>query len=163
MKNIIIRQVDPDDFTGCHTVESRSFPPGEAAWATSITTRIETYPEGYLVAEQDGRIVGHMNSGSTHKDDISDVSFKQLVGHDPDGRNIVVFTLSVLPEHRGKGIAELLLNQFIELSHGLGKEAILLLCKEELIPFYQRFGFDRMGLSTSTHGNAVWHQMRLNL
>jgi len=98
MSEYTIRMVEPDDLTACHTIEARCFPPSEAAWTTSLQARINTYPEGFLVAERDGTIVGQVNSGSTHKNDISDEEFKQLIGHDPDGENIVIFSLSVLPE-----------------------------------------------------------------
>ena len=37
----------------------------------------------------------------------------------------------------------------------------MLTCKERLIGFYARFGFVDEGVSASTHGDVVWHQMRL--
>lgn len=158
-----IRMVEPDDLTACHTVEANSFPPSEAAWTTSLRTRIETYPEGFLVAEHNGRVVGQVNSGSTHKDDISDEEFKQLIGHDPDGENIVIFSLSVLPEYRSKGIGSRLMNNFIEQARDMGKSKILLLCKEDLIRYYARWGFLDNGLSSSQHGGCRWHEMALPL
>ena len=36
-----------------------------------------------------------------------------------------------------------------------------LTCKDRLIGFYARFGYQDEGVSESTHGNVVWHQMRL--
>jgi ribosomal protein S18 acetylase RimI-like enzyme len=48
---------------------------------------------------------GILNSSATNKDDISDEALKQLIRHHPDGRNIVVFGLAVLPEYRKQGIA----------------------------------------------------------
>ncbi|WP_285905604.1 GNAT family N-acetyltransferase [Pseudodesulfovibrio pelocollis] len=163
MENITIRMVEPDDLTACHTIEARSFPPLEAAWTSALRTRIETYPEGYLVAELENRVVGQINSGSTSKDDISDAEFKQLVGHDPDGENIVIFSLSVLPEYRNRGIATRLLDGFVNHARDMGKHKVLLLCKEDLVPYYQRRGFAHGGLSASTHGGAVWHSMSLAL
>jgi hypothetical protein len=43
------------------------------------------------------------------------------------------------------------------------RKNILLLCKQELIPYNQKIGFEQMGLSSSRHGGAAWHQMRLRL
>ena len=43
------------------------------------------------------------------------------------------------------------------------KENILLLCKHHLITYYEKLGFDHVGLSKSTHGGAEWHEMRLAL
>jgi ribosomal protein S18 acetylase RimI-like enzyme len=163
MESITIRMVEPDDLTACHTIEARSFPAPEAAWTTSLRNRIELYPEGYLVAELDNRIVGQINSGSTHKDDISDEDFKQLIGHDPDGGNIVIFSLSVLPEYRSRGIASKLLNGFVNQARELGKSKVMLLCKEDLVGYYTRRGFQDAGISASRHGGASWHVMTMAL
>ena len=42
-----------------------------------------------------------------------------------------------------------------------GRKGIVLTCKERLIGFYAQFGFVDEGVSVSTHGDVVWHQMRL--
>ncbi|EGB16653.1 GCN5-related N-acetyltransferase [Pseudodesulfovibrio mercurii] len=163
MKALTIRHADMDDLPACHTIEANCFPPAEAAWASSLRNRIEIYPEGFLVAELEGRVVGQVNAGSTDKDDITDEEFKQLIGHDPDGRNIVIFSLSVHPDFQKRGIAGKLLANFIEHARDMGKSAIKLLCKEPLTSFYTRFGFTDDGLSRSTHGGVPWHAMTLIL
>ena len=163
MTKLTIRMVEPDDLTACHTIEARCFPPSEAALISSLDKRINTYPEGFLVAEYDGCIVGQVNSGSTHKDDISDEEFKQLIGHDRDGQNIVIFSLSVLPEFQRQGIGSKLLGNFLELSREMGKSKVILLCKDELVPYYTLHGFQNAGLSASRHGGVSWHEMSLSL
>jgi hypothetical protein len=52
---------------------------------------------------------------------------------------------------------------FIEVSKGLEKKKILLLCKSELIRYYQNFGFLCREKSKSTHGGFEWHEMYLVL
>lgn len=163
MPEYTIRTVEPEDLTACHTVEARSFPPCEAALTTSLEKRIHLYPEGFLVAECAGQVVGQVNSGSTAKDDITDEAFKALIGHDPDGHNIVIFSLSVLPEHRKNGVGSKLLTRFIQQARDLKKKRILLLCKTDLISYYARHGFQDNGISASTHGEAQWHEMALAL
>ena len=88
MNRIIIRHVLPEDFDHCFAVETSGFPPEEAATRETIKLRIDTFPEGFLVAEIDGRLVGILNSGATDKDYISDEELKQLVGHDPCASSI---------------------------------------------------------------------------
>src|SRR5512145_1905954 len=91
MNEIIIRNALPEDLDECFLVETSGFPPEEAATRETIRLRIETFPEGFFVAELDGRVVGMLNSAATNKDDISDEELKQLIGHDPHGKNMVVF------------------------------------------------------------------------
>ncbi len=160
---LVIRNVEQRDLDACFETESRCFLPSEAASRENIARRIELFPEGFLVAELDGRVVAHVNSGSTGKDDITDEAFKAMVGHDSGGANIVIFCLAVLPEFRRRGIARRLLLRFFEESKELGKRRIMLLCKTDLIPFYRNFGYAYAGESASTHGGFTWHEMVLAL
>jgi len=163
MDRVIIRNVTPADLDECFLVEVSGFPEEEAASKETVRLRIETFPQGFLAAELNGRVIGILNSASTHKDDISDEKLKQLIGHDLKGKNMVVFALAVLPEYRGHGIARQLMARFIEEARRLEKENVLLLCKQHLIAYYQGMGFEHAGLSKSTHGGAEWHEMRLKL
>jgi ribosomal protein S18 acetylase RimI-like enzyme len=163
MNDIIIRHVLPTDLDDCVLVETSGFLPEEAASRETIKLRLEMFPQGFLVAEINGRVVGILNSAATDKDDISDEELKQLIGHDPDGKNMVVFALAVLPEFQKRGIARQLMARFVEEARELKKENILLLCKQHLIAYYERLGFGHVGLSKSTHGGAEWHEMQLAL
>jgi ribosomal protein S18 acetylase RimI-like enzyme len=163
MNGIIIRNVRPTDLEECYLVEISGFPPEEAASKETIKLRIDTFPQGFIVAEIDGRVIGILNSAATNKEDISDEELKQLIGHDPDGKNLVVFALVVLPEFQKRGIANQLMNRFVEAAREHKKENVLLMCKQHLIAYYERMGFVHVGLSRSTHGGAKWHEMRLSL
>jgi ribosomal protein S18 acetylase RimI-like enzyme len=163
MKEAIIRNVRPSDLDGCLEVEVCGFPEEEAASRETIQDRIETFPQGFLVAELDGRIIGMLNSTSTNRQDIADQELKKMAGYDPDGRNIIVFALAVLPEYRRRGIARRLMLKCIEESKRLGKGKILLMCKSGLIGYYERMGFAHVGLSASTYGGAEWHEMSYSI
>jgi ribosomal protein S18 acetylase RimI-like enzyme len=162
MQDVLVRQVRKKDLDGCYEVESRCYTV-EGATKERIAKRIELFPLGFLVAEINGRIVGIINSGSTDKDDIADEELKDMVGHEPEGENIVIFSLAVLPEFQKKGISKLLMTNFVTVSKGLQKHKILLICKENLIEYYQNFGFAYAGKSSSKHGGFEWHELRLQL
>jgi len=76
---------------------------------------------------------------------------------------MVIFSLSVLPQFQRRGIADQLMTAFIKQAHKLNKKNILLLCKDDLIPYYSRHGFTDNGVSESDHGGAEWHEMGLVL
>ena len=161
--NVNIRTVQKGDIKACHRIEQACFESGEAASLKSIQERAAVYPDGFIVAEIDHSVVGMVNSGSTDSDDITDEAFKKLIGHTENGKNIVVFSVSVLPEFQGKGIASALMKQFIKRAGQLKKVNVLLLCKTDLIPFYKRLGFEYGGISDSTHGGSKWHEMVFRL
>jgi len=163
MSEVVIRNVQPQDLDECYLVETSGFLPEEAASRETIQLRIDTFPQGFFVAELGGRIVGMVNGASTNKDDISDEKLKQLIGHDANGRNMVIFALAVLPEFQKQGIAKQLMLRFIGEAGRNKKEKVLLICKYYLIAYYEGLGFIHAGLSSSTHGGAEWHEMRLSL
>jgi ribosomal protein S18 acetylase RimI-like enzyme len=163
MNDIKVRNVTIHDLDACFDLESQCFLPSEAASRDTIKKRLEVFPQGFLVAELDETVIGQINSGSTNKEDITDEAFKDLVGHDHDGKHIVIFSLAVLPEFQKKGIARQLMASFIEKSKKLKKKKIMLICKSELIDYYQRYGFVYTGESASTHGGFKWHEMYLPL
>lgn len=163
MGSILIRHVLPDDLDGCCLVEISGFPLQEAATRETIKLRMDTFPEGFLVAEVDARIVGMLNSASTNKNDIGNEELKQLIGHDANGKNMVVFALVVLPEFRKLGIARQLMARFIREAREQNKQNVLLICKQNLVAYYEKMGFIHVGLSASTHGDAEWHEMKLEL
>ena len=150
------------DLDGCYEVESRCYTV-EGATKERIAKRIELFPQGFLVAEINGRIVGIIDSSSTDKDDIANEELKDMVGHEPEGKNIVIFSLAVLPEFQKKGISKLLMTEFIAVSKELHKSQVLLICKEGLIEYYRNFGFAYVGKSRSKHGGFEWHELRLQL
>jgi GNAT superfamily N-acetyltransferase len=163
MHDVNIRNVTEADLDGCYEVEIACWPPEEAAAKETVERRIAAFPQGFFVAESDGRVIGMLNSCCTDREDLGDEELKQLVGHDVDGRNMVVFAVGVLPRFRKQGVAAALMLRFIRLARELNKEDVLLICKSDLVAYYERFGFVHAGLSRSTHGGATWQQMVLKL
>ncbi len=41
------------------------------------------------------------------------------------------------------------------------EKGLVLTCKDKLIHYYAKFGFENEGVSESTHGDVVWNKMRL--
>ena len=162
MVEIKIRNADKYDVGGCYRTESACYAT-EGATKEKIQKRIMLYSEGFLIAESEGEIIGLINSAATDKEDITDEDFKDMVGHTKDGRNMVIFSLAVLPEFQGKGISKQLMSKFIEVSKNLKKEKILLICKSKLVSYYQNYGFLYGGKSKSKHGGFEWHEMFLPL
>jgi len=155
-----MRQALGADIARCHQIEQACFEVTEAAPRSSIEKRQRLYPQGFIVAELRKTIVGFINSGATDKQDLSDEAFKDMVGHEDNGANIVVFSVAVDPAYQKNGIARQLLFRFCERATMLKKNAILLLCKSDLLGLYQKFGFIDLGKSASTHGGFSWHTMR---
>ncbi len=158
-----IRSAVPADLDRCHLIESIAYEGEEAATREKIRIRIETYPAGFMVIEIDGEIAGFINSGCADIVRMSNREFKELIGHHPDGRHTVIMSVVVHPECQGRGIASILLANFVLRMRRLKKVSIQLLCREMHIPFYERFGFRYVRPSEFAHGGKSWHEMQMVL
>ena len=54
-----------------------------------------------------------------------------------------------------------LLKRAIADAKDQGRKGLVLTCKDRLVHYYAKFGFENEGVSESVHGNVVWNQMRL--
>jgi ribosomal protein S18 acetylase RimI-like enzyme len=156
-----VRQARLADLDQCIAIEHAVFLPSEAAARDQIEARIRLYAEGFFVAQTGADLVGFINTGATAKDDLADEALKSMIGHDPTGANVVIFSVAVLPAWQGHGLAKRLIGAIVSQARGQRKRAVLLLCKRELIGFYERLGFVSRGPSNSSHGGFAWYQMRL--
>ena len=68
---------------------------------------------------------------------------------------------NTLPAYRNHGYAGELLKRAIADAKDQGRKGLVLTCKDRLVHYYAKFGFENEGVSESVHGNIVWNQMRL--
>ena len=66
----------------------------------------------------------------------------------------------VTPDCR-HGCAGQVLRRVIADARERGRRGCVLTCKDALVHYYEKFGFVNEGVSQSTHGGVVWHDMRL--
>lgn len=157
------REAKPADTDRCFEIETSAYEGDEAATHAKISKRIETYPEGFLILEVDGRIVGFINCGCAHEVEMSDEEFKELIGHDPDASNVVIMSVVVDPAAQGKGHSRALMDEFVGRMRRMDKKMIHLMCKEHHVPLYEKLGYGYLRPSTSDHGGMVWHEMSMRL
>ena len=163
MENIVIREVRIDDLDRCFEIESQSYQGDEAASREKIRKRISVYPEGFVVLEVSGEVVGFINSGATDTVELSNEHFKELIGHNPEGKYIVIMSVVVHPAYQRNGFAGKLMEHFVDIMKNLNKAGIYLICQEQLIDLYAKYGFKYLSGSNSDHGGLSWHEMALSL
>ena len=163
MPTLTLRNALPTDAARCFHIETTAYEGDEAATLEKIATRIAQYPEGFLILEEDGAVVGFINSGCAHEVVMSDEAFKELVGHDVEAPNVVIMSVVVDPAHQGKGYAKKLMTAFVQRMGTLGKQTIHLMCKQQHVPLYTRMGYTYVRPSPSDHGGMAWHEMLMTL
>jgi len=161
--SILIREAKEEDLDRCFEIETLSYEGDEAASKEKILRRIQTYPEGFIVLEVNNIIAGFINCGACNTVELSDEEFKELVGHDRDGKYIVIMSVVVHPNFQRRGYSTALMNHFIHKMKELQKKEIHLICQTSLLDMYASFGFKYIGESDSDHGGLSWHEMILEL
>ena len=160
---VTIRRVRMEDLDSVAEIEAVCFPAAEAAPRKSFAARIAAFPEHFLVAEAEGKLIGFINGCVTNSPVIYDELFYSTEHHIPNGENLTVFGLDVIPDYRSRGIAAQLMRQFIQTAKDTHRKSVILTCKEQLVPYYESFGYINNGISGSTHGSAKWYDMTLVL
>lgn len=159
----MIRNAKLHDLDNLTRMEAVSYPEAEGASRESIKGRLETFPNHFWILEEDGRMLAFINGLVTNEKDLTDEMYDHPKMHDENGRWQMIFSVVTAPEYRRRGYAGQVMRKVIEDAKRQKREGVVLTCKEELIPFYSRFGFVNEGISGSTHGNVTWYQMRLTL
>ena len=163
MSDYKIRNVAESDLDRCFEIEQVSYEGDEAATREKIRKRIRQYPEGFIVLDLNGMVVGFINCGATDNVDLANEEFKDLIGHESNGKHIVIFSVVVHKDFQGKGFAGKLLADFMNRIKRMQKRSIHLICRDNLIEFYKKYGFEYIRKSDSTHGGLNWHEMVLSL
>ena len=157
-----IRHADAADLDGLAALEAAGFPPEEAAGRASLAARIQAYGNHFWLMIEEGRPVSFVDGMVTDEPDLLDAMYDNAALHDEAGAWQMVFGVVTAPDRRRRGYAGALLRRAIEDARSQGRRGLVLTCKERLIPYYAGFGFRDEGVSEkSSHGGAVWHQMRL--
>jgi len=159
MPALTFRNALPADAARCFEIEISAYEGDEAATLEKIATRITQYPQGFLILEADGAVVGFINCGCAFDVVMSDEAFKELVGHSPEAPNVVIMSVVVDPAHQGKGYSKVLMTEFVQRMRDMGKQTIHLMCKAQHVPLYERMGYAYVRPSPSDHGGMAWHEM----
>lgn len=157
-----IRQEEADEAA---TVESTCFSPAEACSREHMHERIAAAPDLFLVAidKETGKIAGFFNGVATNENRLRDEFFTDASLHDPNGKNIILTGLAVLPQYRHMGLARELSFLYSRIQQDRGILKMVLTCVDEKVKMYEQFGFHDLGESLSNWGGRKWHEMEIDL
>ena len=106
-----------------------------------------------------GKIAGYLNGLVTDETSLRDAFFRQTGLHDPEGNNVMILSLGVLPQYRGQGLASALMEKYAQQERERGRRMLVLTCLEEKVGMYEKMGFKDQGMSESSWGGESWHEM----
>ncbi|GAA5918327.1 hypothetical protein JCM5296_005605 [Sporobolomyces johnsonii] len=154
--------VQPEDLSQAYALEFAGFPEDEAASLESLTYRQENAPSLFLGAySSDPRqLVGYICATLTPDSSLSHASMSR---HDPAAPYVAIHSVCIDPSQRRKGVALGLLDEYLRrLAHMDGVKGARLISHEELIPLYQKAGFELVGKSDVVHGGQPWFELKVD-
>ena len=155
-----IRNATMDDLQAIAAVEAACFPAAEAATAEEFAGRLAHYASHFWLLLEQGKLVAFVDGFCTDTPDLTDEMYADAALHDENGAWQMIFGVNTIPAYRKHGYAGQLLQCAIEDARKQGRKGLVLTCKEKLIAYYAKFGFENEGISESVHGNVTWYQMR---
>jgi len=159
-KLFVFRTIRQEEAEQAVLIEAICFPPNEMCKREHMLPRIAAAADFFWVAEDrtTGRIAGFINGIATDETAFRDEFFTDASLHNPEGKNIMILGVDVLPEYRGQGLARKLVQSYAMLMQG---RRLVLTCLDRLVPMYTKFGFRDLGDSASVWGGERWHEMDL--
>lgn len=123
--DITIRTWTETDFKGIYECQRSAYADHEESALINerlLAMELEAFPEGQVLAEVDGKVVGYSTSLILDLEDSErKYLYSELTGagsfntHDPSGETLYGADIAVHPDYRGKGIAALLYEKRKEL------------------------------------------------
>lgn len=139
-----IRLIRPEEAAEAAEAERICFPPNEAGKREIVEERAALAGEQFLVAadRKSGKIAGYLNGLVTDETSLRDAFFRQTGLHDPEGANVMILSLGVLPQYRGQGLASALMEKYAQQERERGRSMLVLTCLEEKVGMYEKMGFN---------------------
>ena len=157
-----IRYATIEDIKAITAVETECFPPAEAATEKEFIESVRYYGNHFWLMFEQEKLIAFVDGFVTDEPDLTDEMYENASMHNENGAWQMIFGVNTLPTYRKYGYAGKLIRRAIEDAKQQGRKGLVLTCKDKLVPYYAKFGFQDEGVTDkSTHGNVVWHQMRL--
>lgn len=157
-----IRTATIEDLDAIARVEAECFPVAEAATKEEFEKRLTVYSNHFWLMFDGDKLIAFVDGFVTNEEDLTDEMYENAAMHDEHGTWQMIFGVNTMPSYRKKGYAGALIERAISDARSQGRKGVVLTCKDQLVHYYEKFGFKCEGISTkSVHGNVEWNQMRL--
>jgi len=113
-----------------------------------------------LGAYQESELIAFICSTLTSSPTLTHESMQR---HEPLGEYLAIHSVCVQDQHRNKGVAKGLLNEYLKRVNEQGRvKGIRLISKRHLVPMYEGVGFTNKGKSQVVHGKDPWFELAID-
>ena len=137
---MVIRNLRSDDISTVLRLEAEAYVPELLETERGFLRKIQIFPQGCLCCEEDGQIHAFAISHPWHGEEEVGIDAHELVIPDPPDC-YYIHDLVVEHKFRGRGLAELLVKQLLEVARGSGLSKLVLVAVQNSEPFWAQYGF----------------------
>ena len=161
----VFRSILPEETEQAVEIETTCFPPHEACKPEIMRARGAVAADWFLVAvdRATGKIAGFIDGLATNDEALRDAIYTDANLHNPEGCNVMILGVNVLPDYRRQGLAREMMVQYLQREQARGTKRVILTCLSHRVGMYRAFGFHEIGASDSTWGNEAWIEMDVRL
>ena len=155
------RNIKQNEAEEAAEIERICFPPNEACSKKHMKDRVAGIADLFLVVidKENGKMAGFLNGLATDDEILKDEFFTDASLHNPEGKNVMLLGLDVLPEYRGQGLASEIMERYLKREKECGRRRVVLTCLDEKVKMYEKMGYKDLGISGSVWGGEKWHDM----
>ena len=147
-----------------YSIEISSYPEDEAATREKLDLRIRKASSFFYGAFRVGSseeisLVGFVCGTLVASETLTE---EAMAKHDPAGTTLCIHSIVVEESLRRRGLATWMLQEYLQrVASETKTERVLLICKENLVGFYESCGFGFIGPSAVVHGQTPGVDMGL--
>ena len=120
-----------------------------------IEERIRSYADTFLLASLDDMVIAYILGTDLANSSLSRWIVEMADGEAISNGNLVIDALSVHPNYQGQGFGTLLLAAMKQVALQQNSPAIYLVCKDELLSYFEMNEFIEQGIVDLGVGNKV--------
>ena len=125
-----------------------------------IEERIRNFADTFLLASLDDQVIAYISAIDFATSSVSRWIVEMADGEAISNGNLIIDALSVHPDYQGQGFGTLLLAALKEVTRQQNRPGIYLLCKDELLAYFEMNGFVEQGIVDGERSSEVAFLMR---
>lgn len=154
-----ITQATPADLPAILAIEQAGFSPEEAGSPAAYRQRLAQFPETFLIAKDQATVLGFICGPIVDEPLVADWMYDDAPVNRRTGGHQMVLTVAVAPSAQGRGVGSQLLVALEQVALAHHCTSIALTCLADRIPFYEKNGFHKQGVSASQHADETWYDL----
>ena len=156
LPNTRYARVPASDLDAAYAIEAAGYPADEAATREKLDFRLKHAGDYFWGAySEHGALLGFVCGTLTKAETLTEESMSE---HDADGSTLCIHSVVTLTALRRKGLGQWMVRAYRASVAALPTppRRVVLMCKEPLVQFYSRAGFELIGPSGVVHGQDPW-------